>query len=73
LPGQTLPSWGLLIGGLAPQRLLASLRAGDPAVIARVMDDAVVLDLRTIEPVDDEALAAAVRTAIAVTAESARA
>jgi L-seryl-tRNA(Ser) seleniumtransferase len=73
LPGQTLPSWALVIGGLAPQRLLASLRAGHPAVIGRVVDDAVVLDLRTVEPGDDAALAGAVHAAIASTAGPARA
>ena len=67
LPGQILPSWAVAIGGPAPQSLLASLRAGRPAVIGRVVDDAVVLDLRTVVPQDDEALAAAIRAAIAAT------
>jgi L-seryl-tRNA(Ser) seleniumtransferase len=73
LPGQTLASWALVIGGPAPQRLLAALRATDPAVIGRVVDDSVVLDLRAVEPEDDAALAAAVRTAIASTAGPAQA
>ncbi len=64
LPGQTLPSWGLLISGPPPQRLLAALRAGDPAVIGRITDDAVVLDLRTVEPREDARLAEAVRAAL---------
>jgi L-seryl-tRNA(Ser) seleniumtransferase len=63
LPGQTLPSWGLGVAGLPPQRLLATLRAGDPPVIARIVDDAVVIDLRTVEPADDERLADALRNA----------
>jgi L-seryl-tRNA(Ser) seleniumtransferase len=63
LPGQTLPSWGLSIGGPPPQRLLASLRAGDPAVVARIVDDAVVIDLRTVGPSDDDGLAEAIRAA----------
>jgi L-seryl-tRNA(Ser) seleniumtransferase len=67
LPGQTLPSWAVAIGGLAPQRLLASLRAGAPGVIGRVVADLVVLDLRTVEPGDDEVLATAIRAAIAAT------
>jgi len=72
LPGQTLPSWALVISGPPPQRLLAALRAGEPAVVGRVVAAAVVLDLRTVEPGDDEALAASVRAAIAATAGSAR-
>jgi L-seryl-tRNA(Ser) seleniumtransferase len=64
LPGQTLPSWAIVIGGVSPQRLLAALRAGEPAVIGRVVDDAVVLDVRTVEPSDDARLAEAVRVAL---------
>jgi hypothetical protein len=33
-------------------------------VIGRVVDDAVVLDLRTVEPADDSRLAGAVRAAL---------
>ncbi|MEA2675719.1 MAG: L-seryl-tRNA(Ser) seleniumtransferase [Chloroflexota bacterium] len=64
LPGQTLPSWAISIIGPAPQKLLAALRAGDPAVIGRVADDAVLLDLRTVEPADDAALIETVRVAL---------
>lgn len=38
------------------QRLLARLREGDPPVIGYVRDDRVVIDLRTVDPRDDEAL-----------------
>jgi len=65
LPGQTLPSMALAIRGPSPQRLLGGLRSASPAVIGRVVDDAVVLDLRTVDPADDEALAAAIRSALA--------
>jgi L-seryl-tRNA(Ser) seleniumtransferase len=64
LPGQTLGSWALSIRGVPPQRLLAVLRAGDPAVIGRVADNAVLLDLRTVEPADDAALMEAIRVAL---------
>ena len=64
LPGQTLPSWAVVVNGASPQRLLAELRGGAPAVIGRVVDDAVVLDLRTVGPGDDARLAAALRAAI---------
>ena len=64
LPGQTLPSWSLTVDGPGPQRLLARLRAGSPAVIGRIVDDAVVLDTRTVEPEDDAELAAAISAAL---------
>ncbi|HJP87681.1 MAG TPA: L-seryl-tRNA(Sec) selenium transferase [Candidatus Limnocylindrales bacterium] len=68
LPGQVLESRGLAIKGVPPDRLLAELRAGaaadeTPGVIGRIVDDAVVLDLRTVEPEDDPALADAIRSA----------
>jgi L-seryl-tRNA(Ser) seleniumtransferase len=63
LPGETLASWAVAIDGPAPQRTLARLRAGIPAVIGRVADDVVLLDLRTVEPSDDDRLASAIRAA----------
>lgn len=72
LPGQTLPSWALVISGPQPQKLLAALRAGTPAVIGRASDDAVVLDLRTVEPSDDARLADALRAALLALPSSSR-
>ncbi len=60
LPGETLPSVGIaLIGGSAARRL-AALRQGRPAVIGRIEDGRVVIDLRTADPGSDAALARAV-------------
>jgi L-seryl-tRNA(Ser) seleniumtransferase len=39
-----------------PEAVTACLRNGDPPVIVRIERDAVVIDLRTIEPSDDEEL-----------------
>ncbi len=72
LPGQTLPSWAVVIRGPGPQHLLATLRSGDPAVIGRIVDDAVVLDLRTVEPGVDRRLAEAVRAALLASSTSSR-
>jgi hypothetical protein len=41
------------------------LRRGDPAVIGRIEDDQVLLDLRTVDPAQDGDLAAAVERALA--------
>jgi L-seryl-tRNA(Ser) seleniumtransferase len=61
-----LPSYEvrLRVRGLRGPDLLARLRRGDPAVVARVKDDWVGLDVRCVEDGDLEALAAAVDAAI---------
>jgi L-seryl-tRNA(Ser) seleniumtransferase len=45
---------------LSPERLAARLRAGEPPVFARIQDDALVLDPRTLLPGDLDQLIAAV-------------
>jgi L-seryl-tRNA(Ser) seleniumtransferase len=65
LPGETLPSRGVAIGGRRPQPLLDALRRGTPAVVGRIEADRVILDLRTVLPDRDDELAAAVRASIA--------
>lgn len=64
LPGDGIPSAGVVLSGASPDRLLSLLRAGDPAVVGRIADGEVALDLRTVDPVDDPALADALRGAI---------
>jgi L-seryl-tRNA(Ser) seleniumtransferase len=60
LPGETLPSTGLALTGGSATKLLAALRHGTPAVIGRIDDDRVVIDLRTVPPDADERLARAI-------------
>jgi L-seryl-tRNA(Ser) seleniumtransferase len=68
LPGETLPSWGLALGnGKGVEALLTRLRRGDPAVIGRIADDRVMLDLRTVAPSRDGDLAAAISSALGAT------
>jgi len=55
LPGVEIPSAGLVLAG----DRVAELRAGSPPIIARVADDATVVDLRTVHPEDDGVVAAA--------------
>jgi L-seryl-tRNA(Ser) seleniumtransferase len=41
---------------LGPERLASALRGGSPAVVARVADRRLVLDLRTVRPEEEDAL-----------------
>ena len=58
-PGVELPSAAV---GL-PEPYAAALRAGDPPVVGRLDRGRCLLDLRTVDPADDAALAAAVQAA----------
>ena len=67
-PGVTLPSAALSL----PERLAADLRSGAavrrgdvPAVVGRIEDGRLLLDLRAVGPADDKRLAAAVLAAAA--------
>jgi L-seryl-tRNA(Ser) seleniumtransferase len=60
LPGETLPSVGLALRSRSVSRTLARLRDGTPAVIGRVQDERVVLDLRTVPPEADASLIVAI-------------
>ena len=64
LPGEVLPSWGLALPGGHAERTLRGLRYGEPAIVGRIEDDVVVLDLRTVEPGWDEALPGAIARAL---------
>jgi L-seryl-tRNA(Ser) seleniumtransferase len=61
-PGLRLPSSGVALPG-PPDELARRLRLGEPPVVTRIVDDRVVIDLRTVAPARDEALAEAVRAA----------
>ncbi len=77
LKAEILPGTSVIGGGATPQQPLATwlialsakgaveterrLRMGTPPVIARIEDDRVVLDLRTVLPAEEDELAAAVR------------
>jgi len=57
LPGVEIPSAGVAV----PGDRVDDLRHGHPAVLARVVGDETVLDLRTVNPADDAIVAAALR------------
>ena len=61
LPGLTIPSVGVAVPVADADRALARLR--DLDVVARIERDAVVCDLRTVDPADDARLVAALAAA----------
>jgi L-seryl-tRNA(Ser) seleniumtransferase len=80
LGAEIVPAEAFLGGGSAPERPIAGealawrgdarLRSGEPPVVGYLRDGRLVLDLRTVDPADDAAVAAAVARALA--AEAAR-
>ena len=64
LPGQTLPSVALRLGSGSASRLARALREVEPCVLSRIEDDAVIVDLRTVDPGSDEALEKALASAL---------
>ena len=61
-PGSALPTRLVTIAhpALSATALEERLRAADTPIVARIEHDRVVLDLRTVDPADDERLAAAI-------------
>ncbi len=63
LPLASLPSWGVSIsassGGPGPDAIDARLRRAEPPVVARILDDTIVLDMRTLDREDDRDAAVA--------------
>jgi len=65
LPGETLPTFLLAISSRSPDRLLARLRRASPPIIARVQEDQVVLDPRSVLAEQEAALLAELQKALA--------
>ena len=64
LPEETLPTVLLAIHAAQPNRFLSILRAGIPAIVARIDQDRVVFDPRSVLPEQDDALVAGIRAAL---------
>lgn len=60
LPGQTIPSAGLAVSVPSATRAAATLRRATPRILARIEDDELVFDLRTVERMADGDLASAI-------------
>lgn len=59
LPNASIPSIAITLSSERADEVAARLRRNTPPIIARIEDDRVLLDLRTVEPEQDETLAAA--------------
>jgi L-seryl-tRNA(Ser) seleniumtransferase len=65
LPGGTLATVLVALRHPRPELVAEALRAGEPPVVARIESSRLVLDVRTVDPAEDETLAAALRAAVA--------
>ncbi|MGI8424183.1 MAG: L-seryl-tRNA(Sec) selenium transferase, partial [Chloroflexota bacterium] len=56
LPGVTLPTWVVAVNapaGASVDALAGALRRGEPALVGRIAEDLLLLDLRTLLPGDE--------------------
>jgi L-seryl-tRNA(Ser) seleniumtransferase len=63
-PEHPVSSWTVRLTGPDAGEWASRLREGDPPLVARVEDDALVLDLRTVEPLQDPTVAALLLAAV---------
>ena len=64
LPGYSVPTHAVKLQAVRPEDLAARLRVGSPPVFCRVEDHALLFDLRTVDPDEDQRLARAVQYAL---------
>lgn len=64
LPGETLPTRLVALRAPSPDDVAHRLRTGEPAVVARIEDDQLVLDPRTVLAGEEEELLAALELAL---------
>jgi L-seryl-tRNA(Ser) seleniumtransferase len=64
LPGEAMASWAVRLEGPEPETLSARLRKGRPAVVGRIDDGALVLDMLTVRDAELGALVAALNAAL---------
>lgn len=61
LPGETLPTWLLALDVGEPKKFLAHLRNANPPVIARIEEDRILCDPRTVLPEQEDDLLRAIQ------------
>ena len=60
LPGETMESVGLIFSGGSPNTLISKLRKAPYPAVARIEEDKMIIDLRTVLPEEDALLVASV-------------
>ena len=70
LPGETMPTCLLALKVKSPAKLAATLREATPPIIARVQDDLLLLDPRTVLPWQEETLLKSLYTVLIERKES---
>jgi L-seryl-tRNA(Ser) seleniumtransferase len=66
IPGYGLPSYAVKLAVSGPTRVAARLRTSNPPVFCRIEEGALLLDLRAVDPADDERLTRAVQYALSL-------
>ena len=61
LPGQTIPTWLVALEVESPDDLARELRQGKPPVVARIEEDILLFDLRTVPLEQDQSLLGSLR------------
>lgn len=61
LPGENLPTWLLMLSTRSPNRVLARLRNNEIPILARLVDDKLAIDPRTVSEEQEEVLLAGLR------------
>jgi L-seryl-tRNA(Ser) seleniumtransferase len=56
LPGETLPTRLVALRHPSPERMVSALRLGDPPIVARIENEQLVLDPRTVQPEEEKKL-----------------
>lgn len=64
LPEETIATWLLALDAKSPQKFLTSLRACQPPIIARIENDRVVFDPRTVQPEQEDAFLAGLQSVV---------
>lgn len=70
LPGETLPTFLLVLKVRSPNRFLERLRQAHPPIIARLQDEHVALDPRTVLGEQEPALIAGLRSALSAVSKT---
>ena len=68
LPGETLPTRAVALAVSSPDAFAAALRQGQPPVVGRIVEDQLLLDMRTVQPDEDQLLVDAVVMVARITA-----